>query len=103
MILHAGWREKAAGPPNAFHHHHPKGPLLEPYFNTQRKAGTERFGGIEKDGGIRKGERRFSGEYAQEGMYQRDTEEAYAENGEEGKYRSGRMETVRILKKVVWD
>lgn len=35
MILHAGWREKAAGPSNAFHHHHPKGPLLEPYFDTQ--------------------------------------------------------------------
>lgn len=34
MILHAGWREKAAGPSNAFHHHHPKGPLLEPYFDT---------------------------------------------------------------------
>lgn len=48
-ILHAGWREKATGPPNAFHHHHPKGPLLQPYFNTQNRAGTERFQGIEKD------------------------------------------------------
>lgn len=28
--------KKAAGPPNAFHHHHPKGPLLEPYFKERR-------------------------------------------------------------------
>lgn len=62
MILHAGWREKAAGPSNAFHHHHPKGPLLEPYFDTQRRAGTDRFDGIERDVGNRKGERRFSDE-----------------------------------------
>lgn len=58
MILHAGWREKAVGLPNAFHHHRPEGPLLEPYFGTQRKGGTEGFGGIGKDGHIIEGEGR---------------------------------------------
>lgn len=60
--MHAGWREKAAGPSNAFHHHHPKGPLLEPYFNTLGKAGTEGFGSIERDVGNTKGKGRLSEE-----------------------------------------
>lgn len=55
MILHAGRREKATGPSNGFHHHHPKGPLLESYFDILKREGMERFGCIERDVGSGKG------------------------------------------------
>lgn len=73
-------------------------------ISTHRgKQGQRGLGALKRMEVLEREKEGFSGECAQEGMYQRDTEEAYAENGEEGKYRSGRMETVRILKKVVWD
>lgn len=48
MILHAGWREEAAGPSNAFHQHHPEGPRLEFLFPHREEARTESFGSREK-------------------------------------------------------
>ncbi|KAF3691793.1 Nephrin Renal glomerulus-specific cell adhesion receptor Precursor [Channa argus] len=43
VILHAGWKEKAFGPPNAFHHRHPKGPLLQSYIDTWRKGPDQHY------------------------------------------------------------